>query len=369
MVSKQEDILINVRLQIAKSNLGIGNLIGKDMAAAKLKVAELTAEIAKSRVPFAGYALSLMFFGQQIQKLFTGLAKSALSTFDDVAHSMSGMVTATDLLNGEWTYLKYSLGDALQPIIEWLVPIVSAIADWVSENQSLAAGLVVTAIVLGGILALGGALKLAIDGFTGALIAVKGASGGITAVGAAIAGLIVGFVIVGYYILKLKSELGSWYEFFLAVARGIARAYAVVASALYASFASAWNLIKMGWNGVVTFIESGINVIVSGVNALINSINKLSGGLINIPTIKFKADFSAVKANTKSISSAYTDAFGSGMESYFGLEEKYLTSKPQQAATQKPTVVYNQNTINVQATTAEGMEAVNRAFRAQGIGI
>lgn len=147
---------------------------------------------------FAGWALSLMFFGQAIKQIFNRIWRDSTKVFNEVMHSVENTVTGFDLMNGSLTYLKYLAGEALEPIATWLVPIIDAVADWIEQNQGLFRTIVLVMGVLGTAFAVGGAATLAINGFSqlagiirtmpvlGALLTPAGlvAVGALTALGA-----------------------------------------------------------------------------------------------------------------------------------------------------------------------------------------
>jgi len=134
------------------------------MGVANKKVA---ASIKRVQVPFAGYAMSLMFFGMALKRTFDTIWKSSTKTFQDVSHSVEGTVTQFDLMEGSMKYLGFVVGQALEPMIGYLIPIIDTIADWVEQNPKLTATLVTLMGVLGTAFAVGGSAKLAYDGFVG----------------------------------------------------------------------------------------------------------------------------------------------------------------------------------------------------------
>jgi hypothetical protein len=117
--------------------------------------------------PFAGYAMSIMFAGMAIQRTMSQITKFGTKAFNDISHSVEGTVTASDKLDGAMKYLGYTIGSAMEPVIEWLIPIVDKVSEWVDANPKLTAGLITVATVLGTIAAVGGSLKLAYDGIVG----------------------------------------------------------------------------------------------------------------------------------------------------------------------------------------------------------
>lgn len=127
---------------------------------------DLNAVVKKAQRPFAGYAMSIMFAGMALQRIFTGIAKSGIKTFQDISHSVEGTVTASDRLDSSFKFLGYTIGAALEPLLDFLVPIVTAVAEWVEENPKLTAGIIAFGAALGTLMMAGGSLKLAIDGIS-----------------------------------------------------------------------------------------------------------------------------------------------------------------------------------------------------------
>ena len=51
-------------------------------------------EIADSRTPFAGWALSILFAGMALQRFSTQLIQFGTKAYNDIAHSVEGTTTA-----------------------------------------------------------------------------------------------------------------------------------------------------------------------------------------------------------------------------------------------------------------------------------
>lgn len=273
-----QDILINVRLQIAKKSLELNKQLNPELRALKMRAAELTAQVNKSKRPFAGFALSIMFLGQQMKQIFTSIATAGLSTFNDVAHSVEGNITSLDLLNAEWTYLKFNIGEALMPLIDWLIPIVSSIADWVQEHQALTAAIVAGGLALGTVLMVAGALKLAFDGIAGALTFMAPLFAGIqTSIAAVAAEAGWGFVL---------TTLGLWALAAVAVIAAWETNFAAFQEFIKGIFGGIWVTIKTVWEGLVTIFK-GVWNIIKGIftgdfSLLLDGIIKVFQGAIKI---------------------------------------------------------------------------------------
>jgi hypothetical protein len=126
--------------------------------------------------PFAGYAMSIMFAGMALQRFAKQVSQFGVKAFQEISESVAGTATNATMLQGEMKYLGYTIGSALEPVIGYLIPIIDNISEWVEKNPKLVAGLTVLFAVLGTAMAVGGGLKLAIDGFTGLKVALLGVS-------------------------------------------------------------------------------------------------------------------------------------------------------------------------------------------------
>mgnify|MGYP007100052735 CR=1 FL=1 len=111
-----------------------GQTVGGAQAYIADRTKDLDKALEKNKYAFQGWAMSIMFAGMALERTFKGIAKFGIQSFDDVAHSTEGMTTANDQLNGSMKYLGFVIGDALQPVIEYMIPIVEAIGEWVDVN-------------------------------------------------------------------------------------------------------------------------------------------------------------------------------------------------------------------------------------------
>lgn len=128
---------------------------------------KLNSAISAGQKPFAGYAMSLMFAGMALQRIFQGIAKFGISAFKEIEASMEGTTNGAVELDGAMKYLGYTVGSALEPLLEWLIPIIDTLSVWADDNPKLVATIIGAGGLVGSILAIGGATKLALDGVTG----------------------------------------------------------------------------------------------------------------------------------------------------------------------------------------------------------
>lgn len=141
-------------------------------------LSDIDKKMPKHRVQFAGWAMSIMFFGMAIQRVFSQVRNFGTKAFQDVMHSVEGSVTGFDMLQGSMKYLGFTVGQALEPLVMLLIPIIDKVSDWVSENEGLVRTIVVIGTVLGGLFAAGGGAVLAINGFRELGMIIGGISAG-----------------------------------------------------------------------------------------------------------------------------------------------------------------------------------------------
>lgn len=108
--------------------------------------------------------LSLMFMGYALQRISKQVMDFGTKAYDEISHSVVGTITATDRLNGAMQFLGFSIGEALQPVIEFLVPIIEVISNWVEENQGLTTTFLVLAATIGTAFSVGGSAMMALSG-------------------------------------------------------------------------------------------------------------------------------------------------------------------------------------------------------------
>lgn len=138
------------------------------------------------------FGLNMLFAGIMIKTTFQKVAKTTIDTFMKINAGASPAGTAIIGMGAAFEFLKYSVGEAigqaLLPFLPLVMSIIENIADWVQQNQSLVAGLILGGIALGTFLFLFGQFVLMMSPVLGVLseiIAILGTSG----LTAALAGL------------------------------------------------------------------------------------------------------------------------------------------------------------------------------------
>jgi hypothetical protein len=211
-----------------------------------------------STPPFAGWAMSIMFFGMAIKSIFDTIWRSSQKTFQEVAHSVEGTVTGFDMLNSSTAYLGYTLGAALEPIAMWLAPIIFMIAEWVSNNEKLVGIILVVVGVLGTLFLVIGTLKLAFDGFATAFMLMQPAVIGLwevmtawaLGIGVSLWALIaiIGAILLALYLL--------WVTNFGGIKDFVVKTLQILWKAFEGIFKEIWGIFK-NFIGLVTSIFKG----------------------------------------------------------------------------------------------------------------
>jgi hypothetical protein len=274
----------------------------------------LSAQLKKNDIRFQGWAMSVMFFGMAINRVLSSIWKESAKTYGDAMHSIQGTVTGFDTLNSSLAYMQFTIGQALEPIAEWLAVWVDKLSTLISDHPVLAKWLFIIAGVIGGILFLLGTWVLASTGIVtmfrniGSIVGwlgtmMKGTTISTislsTAMKALVASSIIGgIILVGLWIYELQKKMGGLVEFFWSFVRGMLRVFTILGAAILGIFSEVFNFIKKGWNGVIWLL------------------NKIPG-----------VDLSSWKADTKGMGESFKDSYGSLMGGYVGWEEKYLAPK------------------------------------------
>ena len=141
----------------------------KNLAVAQKRSSKLGQEIKRTAGQFPGWAMSIMFLGMQLQRVFTSIWQSGREAFQEVMRSTEGTVTGFDMLEGSVKYLSFTVGDALEPLAHLLIPIIDKITELVQENEKVVRTITAIGAVAGTVFATGGMAVLSINGFAGAI--------------------------------------------------------------------------------------------------------------------------------------------------------------------------------------------------------
>ena len=322
----------------------------KDIAVGKQEVFNQTQKLntALGRSPFPAWALSIMFFGMALQRTFNRIWQSSTRAFQEVMGSVDGTVTQFTVLQGTTKWLGFVVGQALEPIAGWLIPIIERVASWVEQNEGLTRGLFIAGMAVGGLLLLLGFLVTSFVGLKAAVISTTNALAGLklvqwstgiaaitTSIKAAttasiaflavwgpVIGITAGIIGVGSIITSMIRQMGGFFEFVKSVLRGALRLISVVFSGLVAFVMELWNALKWVYNQIIQGLENAMNKATIIINKVVNGINRVFGTSIgNLNRINLSGAMAEVNKFGDSFIGTYSDM----MNKYFEWENKVLS--------------------------------------------
>lgn len=221
--------------------------------------------------PFPGFAMSVMFAGMAIKRVMDSIMKSTVQTFNRVMATMFEADLATTKLAGAWEYLKFTIGSAMNSVIEAILPIllplIMAIADWVSENELLIGAIIVIASVLGLFLMILGQVGLAWTGLSGmftfiaayVLPALTSAFGGILAF---LSGPVL--AIIALVIIAVMLNIGNIRGFIVTTFNSIMAFLTRFLKGFFKMISGIWMVLKGIWNGDTLMMIKGLLKIFQG---------------------------------------------------------------------------------------------------------
>lgn len=246
----------------------------------------------KGDIQFQGWAMSLMFFGMAMQRVFTQIWKSSTKVFNDVMHSVEGTVTKFDMLNGQITYLKFVAGEALEPLVEYITPFIIKLTEWINNNQKLFRGLLAIVGVMGTLFFFIGTLVLGIVGLVmafmklgGWIAGLKGALTGLgaiigTSIGAALA-IVTG--IIAALIILWVTDFAGFRDFVKAAFKNTWEYIKSIARFIINIFSGLWKVVKGVFTGDFDLMWEGLKqIVVAFIDFVIDIFNFLKVTLYNV---------------------------------------------------------------------------------------
>ena len=167
-------------------------------------------------------SLSVLFFGMAIKKLATSIIKSAVTSFNKITYGAEGAGGALGVLNVHFELLKYTLGAAIDTLLQAFLPtileVILAVQDWIEQNPALAAGILIFVAAIGSLMVVLGTVTSL---FTGVVKAIalfsEGGSlaGTITAASLGTVLTVIALIIAALVLLYAawKSNFGGIREF------------------------------------------------------------------------------------------------------------------------------------------------------------
>lgn len=152
----------NQKLKIFRDGLG-KQLETQDIADRKFKKSFLNIKNSMG-------LLSFLFIGQAITKTMTRIFTSTTDTFMKITQGQGKMAEGLTALSAYWTYLKFTIGNAiataLAPLLPYLISAVKWIADFVNSHPKFVAWALAIGLAVGMFLILGTTIALAASGLS-----------------------------------------------------------------------------------------------------------------------------------------------------------------------------------------------------------
>lgn len=247
---------------------------------------------------YQGNGRVLQEFGIQVKE-----AGTPLEIFGELQDKVRGQSQAfsesyrghVEQFKNSWGDLMKVIGQALLPlltkIVDYIIPIIKGLENWVKAHPKLTTAILATTVALGALAT--AALALGAIFATLAPIVTFLAGPGFAALVSSIGGAIVAFGWIVIPIMAAVAALGIYiYK------------SGILASLLAGDFSNAWhiyaNTVNTVWNGIVSFVEWGVNAII---DALIRLADPL--GLITVGLEKLGIDVGVSFESLKSKSTAF----------------------------------------------------------------
>jgi len=245
-VSKSQRQLNGLKTQIASLETPLERI--------RAKFAALQARMRLFAQSFSMWALGVMFFGMLIQRTFTNIATSGVKAFKDLTDSSSLLTQNLSKLEAGWTFLKWSIGNAiataLLPLTPAIMAIILAISEWINKNPELAGNLVMLGILVGGVTFLFGALFLGIKAVAQAFIWLFTTQPGLifTGISIAVLSLLALYTILINDTISLKDKLVGAFTLISAAVFGVAIAFGAWPIAILAALLTMLGGLFLFWD-------------------------------------------------------------------------------------------------------------------------
>jgi hypothetical protein len=237
--------------------------------------------------------------GATTDEVFAALGNTFKGAASTSANTASGKMKSFSIQMGEF---KESVGAAVMPIVEKLLPAFTAIGTWISNNVPLVVTLgAVIGTLAAAVFVINGALAAwaAVGAVTAAINAVMATSFSalwvatgaviILAVIAALIALQMKFDIFGKAIDGIKAGFLIWWGVVKFVFDAVKTGFGELANLGKAIFDGMGGAFKGVINAVLSAMEKGINFAIKGLNTILDGIDKAAGPWVNfgsIPEVK-----------------------------------------------------------------------------------
>ena len=237
--------------------------------------------------------------GATTDEVFAALGDTFKGAASTSANTASGKMKSFGIQMGEF---KESVGAAVMPIVEKLLPAFTKIGTWISNNVPLVVTLgAVIGTLAAAVFVINGALAAwaAVGAVTAAINAVMATSFSalwvatgaviILAVIAALIALQMKFDIFGKAIDGIKAGFLIWWGVVKFVFDAVKTGFGELANLGKAIFDGIGGAFKGVINAVIATLEGGLNFAIKGLNTILDGIDKAAGPWVNfgeIPSVK-----------------------------------------------------------------------------------
>jgi hypothetical protein len=238
---------------------------------------------------------SLIEEGADADEVFGRLGATFKNQASTAANTTSGQMKNLSIQMGEF---KESIGAAVAPLAEKLLPSLLKLADFVKNNTGLVVAFgVAFAALAGTVLAVNAAMKayaaiqavvtVATNILTASTYALWIATGVavILAVVAALVALQAKFDIFGKAVDGIKAGFMAWYGVVQFVFGAVKAGFSELADLGKAIFDGIGGAFKGVINAVISAMEKGLNFAIKGLNIILDGIDKAAGPWVNFGTI------------------------------------------------------------------------------------
>jgi hypothetical protein len=237
--------------------------------------------------------------GASTEEVFAAMSKTFSGQASTAANTTSGKMKNLGIQMDE---LKESIGEAVAPMAEKMLPALDKFANWAGNNTGLVVALGTTFTILAvAVIAVNGAMKvyaatmavvtIATNILTASTYALWIATGVgiILLVIAALVALQVKFDIFGKAIDGIKAGFWLWWGVVKYVFGAIKSGFGELADLGKAIFDGIGGAFKGVINAVISAMEKGLNFAIKGLNTILDGIDKAAGPWVNfgsIPEVK-----------------------------------------------------------------------------------
>jgi len=237
--------------------------------------------------------------GATTDEVFAALGNTFKGAASTSANTASGKMKSFGIQMGEF---KESVGAAVMPIVEKLLPAFTKIGTWISNNVPLVVTLgAVIGTLAAAVFVINGALAAwaAVGAVTAAINAVMATSFSalwvatgavvILAVVAALVALQMKFNIFGKAIDGIKAGFLIWWGVVKFVFDAVKAGFGELANLGKSIFDGMAGAFKGVINAVISGLEGGLNFAIKGLNIILDGIDKAAGPWVNfgeIPNVK-----------------------------------------------------------------------------------